>query len=128
MLYRRCWHVIAANTVAMRAAGVDPDKVWPPPSSTGDGLDSGDAENVTAGSSVEIDGVDVDDSHHPTGLFRENSMKLVESAVTAPSFETRHGSGDGLTSNCGLTPPPPLTVSINLMAFTVCSNDGMFES
>lgn len=110
----------------MRAAGVDPDEVWPPPSSAGDGLDSGgvattlgDDGKITTGGDAEIDGVDVDDSHHPTGLFREDSMKLVESAVTAPSFETRHGSGDGLISKCGLF-LIILMVSMNMILCSVC--------
>ncbi|CAM9726878.1 unnamed protein product, partial [Hapterophycus canaliculatus] len=35
------------------------------------------------------DGVDVDGAGLPTGLFREGSMRLVEGAITAPSFEMR---------------------------------------
>ena len=82
----------------MRAAGVDPDQVWPPPPpSGGDGFGSGsggasDGDKKRAEGAAEVEGVDVDESKHPTGLFREEAMKLVESAVTAPSFETRHGS------------------------------------
>ena len=34
-------------------------------------------------------GVEVDEEQRPTGLFRENSIRIVESAISKPSFETR---------------------------------------
>lgn len=97
LLYRRCWHAIAANSAAIRAAGIDADKMWPsappprPPPTEGDGgredAEQGEFEEKYEGGRLE--GVEVDDARRLTGLFREGSMRLVESAVTAPSFETR---------------------------------------
>ena len=37
-----------------------------------------------------IEGVDLDEEQRPTGLFKEDSMRMVEVAVSKPSFETRY--------------------------------------
>lgn len=84
----------------MRAAGIDPDKplrslIGSPPVENCDvgsqerGKSVGD-KKVGEGGLVGVEGVEVDEAGRPTGLFQEDSMKLVESAVTAPSFETRY--------------------------------------
>lgn len=106
LLYRRCWHAVVVNSAALRAAGLDPDKAWSSPdnaSAAEDNEDGGagraeDAGGRAAGGEggrVKIapggkpEGIDVDGDGLPTGLFREGSMRLVESAITAPAFEIR---------------------------------------
>ena len=41
------------------------------------------------GKGEQVDEVELDEEQRPTGLFRENSIRIVESAVSKPSFETR---------------------------------------
>lgn len=112
LLYRRCWHAAVVNSAALRAAGADPNKPWsspgarnssplpPPPVSTGGsevGGEGGGRETEGAGEGKQQEGkkrgagegVEVDDAGRPTGLFREGSMRLVETAITAASFEIR---------------------------------------
>ncbi|CAM9098263.1 unnamed protein product [Ectocarpus fasciculatus] len=88
LLYRRCWHAAVVNTAALRAADIDPNKPWSPgndpPSAGGVG-----AEGVQEEKAGASEGVEVDDAGRPTGLFREGSMRLVETAITAASFEIR---------------------------------------
>ncbi|CAN0416054.1 unnamed protein product, partial [Ectocarpus sp. 13 AM-2016] len=88
LLYRRCWHSAVVNTAALRAADIDPNKPCSigndPPSAGGVGAE-GEQEEKSGAS----DGVEVDDAGRPTGLFREGSMRLVETAITAASFEIR---------------------------------------
>lgn len=115
LLYRRCWHAAVVNSAALRAADINPDKPWspvtneandndkdvvkndfaPPPFSPSGG-GKGEPEAVDAGAdrgtdnAREVgDGVEVDGAGRPTGLFREGSMRLVEGAITTPSFEIR---------------------------------------
>lgn len=95
LLYRRCWHAIVVNSAAMSAAGIEAESVWPP-APANDAGDSGrtgqvgEREGKGSGGRVDVQGVEVDESQRPSGLFREESMQLVESAVTAPSFDIRH--------------------------------------
>lgn len=86
----------------MRAAGIDPDKRWTPPMPPPAGGD----KVKECGMEVEMEeeeewkekgvkggqvdgGVELDEEQRPTGLFRENSIRIVESAISKPSFETR---------------------------------------
>lgn len=110
LLYRRCWHAAAVNSAALRAADIDPDKPWSPVAKDDNDTDTGDittapppsvgakgepeAAEAGAGGGMENvretgDGVVVDGDRRPTGLFREGSMRLIEGAITAPSFEMR---------------------------------------
>ena len=106
LLYRRCWHAVVVNSAALRAAGFNPDKAWslgdntdPPPASAEEGdedvgalgtEEAGDREGGKKRAGGQGEGVDVDGDGRPTGLFREGSMRLVESAITAPAFEIRY--------------------------------------
>lgn len=77
----------------MRAAGVDPDNTWsrlPPPPPFAGGAGGGGEGAESERKEAWVEGVDVDDAGRPTGLFREDSMRLLEAAVTKPSFETRY--------------------------------------
>ncbi|CAM9621649.1 unnamed protein product [Laminaria digitata] len=93
LLYRRCWHAVAVNSAAMRAAGIDPDKKWtspvPPPQPPPAGEDEEEERKTKELEGERVDEVDLDEEQRPTGLFRENSIRFVESAVSKPSFETR---------------------------------------
>lgn len=73
----------------MLAAGIDPDKVWSPSPPGGEGEEEGESGEGEGRGGVGVEGVEVDEARRPTGMFREGSMRLVESAVTAASFGTR---------------------------------------
>lgn len=106
----------------MHAAGIDTEKPWP--SRLRRGADVTKAEgDVAANAKVPEDdigtavvvgaaeetgkeekgwedegGVELDEAQRPTGLFLENSMRIIEGAVTTPKFETRclfHGRWEG---------------------------------
>lgn len=73
----------------MRAAGIDPDKVWSPPLPADGGGEAGESGEGGGRGVIGVEEVEVDEAQRPTGMFREGSMRLVEAAVTVPSFDTR---------------------------------------
>lgn len=78
----------------MCTAGIDVGKAWASPVPRDESEGKGETYiggRGDGGEDADVEGVEVDDLGRPTGLFRENSMKLVESAVTQASFDTRCG-------------------------------------
>ncbi|CAM9283777.1 unnamed protein product [Choristocarpus tenellus] len=80
LLYRRCWHSLVANSAAIQAASLDPNR---PRGGNEAMVSSEGCLSVKGGGSMELD-----EEGCPTGLFLEGAMQLVEDAVTASPFET----------------------------------------
>lgn len=57
--------------------------------------ESKDDFGVEKESGEEEEGVELDEMQRPTGLFLENSMQIMEAAVTTPLFETRRVLHEG---------------------------------